>query len=96
MSQVRSLAILDSDLVFLSWRDNSNRGLNVDSLRVISANDTTFKLPNLDSAILTFYADYEQHHTRIGGEEKGFILCFQCESEFWALISLLAYRMSSV
>lgn len=74
---VHSLGILDSDLVFLSWDGNSTRQQRVDALRVISHNDTTFQLANIRSVILTFYADYNVHHSSLRGKENGFVICFQ-------------------
>lgn len=71
---VRSLGILLTDYLFLSWRDNPS---SEPSVRVVADNDTTFSIDNVQSAVLTFYADYDQHHTEVEGETKGFILCFQ-------------------
>lgn len=74
---VHSFGVLHSDVVFLSWNDNSNRQQQVTAYRMITPTNQTFKMDNVQSMNLTFYADYTHHHSGIDGEEKGFVICFQ-------------------
>ncbi|XP_076436510.1 uncharacterized protein LOC143276014 [Babylonia areolata] len=76
---VHLYAIKNSDLMFLSWEGRSPRGgaHTVQAIRQLLPNDTLVSLPEVSAVVLTFYADYRHHHSDIGGEEKGFILCYQ-------------------
>nr|KAG5710553.1 hypothetical protein BaRGS_013199 [Batillaria attramentaria] len=74
---VRSLGILDTDYLFLSWKDNPNSDFSV---RMVDPYNTTFATEDIESAILTFYADYRHHYSEVRGETKGFVLCYQCHT----------------
>ncbi|KAK7094803.1 uncharacterized protein [Littorina saxatilis] len=74
---VRSLAIKDTDVAFLTWRNNSHRNVNVDAVTVITPAQTTYSAPNVDRVTLTFFADYTLHHSEINGPDNGFVFCYQ-------------------